>query len=148
MTTARNTCRIPILLFGCALSAAYPSATAWSASSQRFDGIWNVAITCAKASDGALPYSWSFSATVKAGRMLGYYKQPGTVPSGTLSGQIDSSGNALLLMRGLTGKTPYTIGRENPGSPFSYTVTAHFDSDRGTGKRNETRECALNFIRQ
>ncbi|MGH7690177.1 MAG: hypothetical protein ACREN3_11280 [Gemmatimonadaceae bacterium] len=70
------------------------------------------------------------------------------MPSGTLSGQIDASGNARLLMRGLTGNTNYTVGREHPGSPFSYSVTAHFDSDRGTGTRNAMRKCALDFIKQ
>jgi len=80
--------------------------------------------------------------------MLGYYNRPGAPNSATLSGQIDPGGNAALIVQGLTGDTSHTVGHVHEGSPFNYSVTAHFDSRHGTGKRNEARDCALDFVRR
>ena len=148
MTATRSACAILTVMLGGALSAACPSLPAQSAGNQVFDGTWNVSLGCAKAPDGALPYTWSFSAEVQRGSILGYYNKPGIVPSGTLSGQIGAGGDALLIMQGLTGNTNYTVGYANPGTPFRYTITAHFDSANGTGKRNEMRNCVLDFVKR
>ena len=136
---------IPILTTALILSGVWPSTRAWPAGNQAFDGTWNVAVMCAKAPDGALPYTWLFSAAVRDGTLSGQYHQPGTSPSGTLSGQIGTDGHALLTMEGLTGKTNYTVGLLPVGSPFRYLVTSQFDADHGTGKRTEMRDCRLDF---
>ena len=139
----------PILaLVGCALSISYTSLPVRAAGVSQFDGTWNVTIGCAHAPDGALPYSWELSAVVRDGNLLGYYRKPGMVPSGTLSGHIDADGSAQLSMQGLTGNRSYTIDRVNPGTPFHYSVTAQFDRNHGSGKRNEMRHCDLDFIRE
>jgi hypothetical protein len=148
MTITRSTRAILTTILGGALSAACLSLPAQSAANHVFDGTWNVSVACAKAPDDALPYSWLFSAEVSRGAILGHYHKPGTVPSGTLSGQIDADGDALLIMQGLTGNIRYTLGNVNPGAPFHYTITAHFDADHGTGKRNEGRDCALDFVKR
>jgi len=148
MTATRSACAILTVMLGGALSAACPSLPAQSAGNQVFDGTWNVAVACAKAPDGALPYSWLFSAEVRRGAVLGHYHKPETVPSGTLSGQIGADGAALLIMQGLTGDNTYTLGNVSPGTPFHYTITAHFDAGHGTGKRNEGRDCALDFVKR
>lgn len=113
-----------------------------------FDGMWNVTVACAKAPDGALPYSWLFPADVRRGAVLGHYNKPETVPSGTLTGQIRADGDALLVMEGLTGNIGYTLGKVNPGTPYRYTIKAHFDAAHGTGKRNEGRACTLDFAKR
>jgi hypothetical protein len=148
MTATRSTYAILTIILGGALSAASPSLPAQSTGNQVFDGTWNVSVACAKAPDGALPYSWLFSAEVREGAILGHYHKPETVPSGTLSGHIGVDGDALLVMQGLTGDNPHTLGHVGPGTPFHYTITAHFDADHGTGKRNEGRACALDFVKR
>jgi hypothetical protein len=148
MTTTRSTPAVLTAMLAGALSAAWPCLTAQSAAYQVFDGTWNVTVACAKAPDGALPYSWYFQADVRKGAMLGHYQKPEAIPSGTLSGQIGADGDALLLMEGLTGDVGHTLGKVNPGTPFRYSITAHFDANHGTGKRNEGRACALDFVKR
>jgi hypothetical protein len=148
MTTTRLTRAILTTMLGGALSAACPSLPAQSAANHVFDGTWNVTVACAKAPDGALPYSWYLQADVRRGAMLGHYQKPEFIPSGTLSGQIGADGDALLIMQGLTGEIGHTLGKVNPGTPFRYTITAHFDANHGTGKRNEGRACSLDFAKR
>lgn len=148
MTLTRSTRAILTTILGGSLIAACPSLLAQPAGKQVFDGTWNVTIACAKAPDGALPYSWLFPADVRRGAVLGHYNKPETVPSGTLTGQIGADGEALLFMEGLTGKIGYTLGKVSPGTPYRYTIKAHFDADHGTGKRNEGRACAVDFVKR
>ena len=123
--------------------AAAPGAGAIAA--QPFDGTWDVVIYCARAPDGAGGYRWHFQAQVREGALLGQYHQPGANASGTLSGQIEPDGHALLSMVGRTGRTEYTVGHVQPGTPFHYTATARFDARSGSGQRNELRACSLSF---
>jgi hypothetical protein len=124
------------------------TVAARAADMRAFDGIWAVTVICETAPDGAKGYTWMFRADVHDGALLGHYNSPGAVPSGTLSGQINSDGSGVFVMRGLTGDRIATVGRLNPGSPFSYTANVHFDHAHGTGKRNELRACALNFVKE
>jgi hypothetical protein len=80
-------------------------------SSSPFDGSWSVVVACAQAPDGAKAYRWIFTAQVRDGSFLGQYNQPGNIPSGTLSGQIQPAGNAHLTVDGLT-VTPITASAE------------------------------------
>jgi hypothetical protein len=148
MTTTRSIRAILTAILGAALSAACPILPAHSAANQVFDGTWNVTVSCAKAPDGALPYTWLFPADVRSGAVLGHYQKPEDIPSGTLSGQIAVDGNALLTMEGLTGKIGYTLGKVNPGTPYRYTIKVHFHADHGTGTRNEGRACTLDFAKR
>jgi hypothetical protein len=148
MATARLTCAILGTILTAALALAFLSLPAQSAANQVFDGTWNVTVACAKAPDGALPYSWLFPADVRGGAILGHYQKPEAVPSGTLSGQIGADGDASLIMQGLTGNIGHTLGKVTPGTPFRYTIKAHFDAQHGTGNRNEGRACALDFVKR
>ncbi len=130
------------------LGALAPERQARSAELQAFDGTWTVSVLCAKAPDGALPYTWLFPAAVHNGALLGHFHAPGTVPSGTLSGLIDAGGNATLVMQGLTGKPNYSVNAVASGSPFHYTASVHFERKHGTGKRNELRDCTLDFVKR
>ena len=114
MTTRRSTCAILTIILSGSLTAVCPSLLAQPAGKQVFDGTWNVTIACAKAPDGALPYSWLFTADVRRGAVLGHYNKPESVPSGTLTGQIGVGGDALLVMEGLTGNIGYTLGKVSP----------------------------------
>jgi len=87
-------------------------------SSGPFDGSWSVVVACAQASDGAKAYRWAFTAQVRDGWLTGQYNQPGSIPSGTLSGQIQPTGNARLTMDGLTGEPDYSLSRVRAGTPI------------------------------
>src|ERR1700719_473928 len=81
-----------------------------------------------------------------AGRIVpGSYNQPGNIPSGTLSGQIQPTGNAHLTMDGLTGDPDYSLSRVHAGTPIHYTATAQFTARSGTGTRDQARHCDLAF---
>lgn len=122
-------------------------ASAYAAGSQGFDGRWQVTVQCSLARDGALPFTWRFPASVREGQFLGQKGEKGQPNSGTLSGEIGADGNALLTMQGFTGASRQTLTHPKEGSPFHYTVSAHFAGKQGAGKRNEDRECSLDFSR-
>ena len=125
------------------LGLALVPATAMS--SGPFDGSWSVVVACAQAPDGAKAYRWNFTAQVRDGSFLGQYNQPGKIPSGTLSGQIQPTGNAHLTMDGLTGDPDYSLSRVHAGTPIHYTATAQFTARSGTGTRDQARHCDLTF---
>ena len=112
-----------------------------------FDGRWNVVVSCGAAPDGAKGYRWQFPATVKDGVLRGQFRTPGASPSGTLSGRVDASGDALLTMTGRTGDPDYAIARVAGGSPIHYTVRAHLAANSGSGERQEARSCQIGFSR-
>ena len=94
-------------------------APATAMSSGPFDGSWSVVVACAQAPDGAKAYRWNFTAQVRDGSFLSQYNQPGNIPSGILSGQIQPTGNAHLTMDGLTGDPDYSLSRVHAGTPNS-----------------------------
>ncbi|HEX3865007.1 MAG TPA: hypothetical protein VHY35_25240 [Stellaceae bacterium] len=112
-----------------------------------FDGVWNVVIACADASDGAASYTLRFSAQVRSGAMLGQFSSVQTSAMATVSGQIQPNGQAFLRVDGKTGDIVYTVGRVRPGTPYHYTVNARFAGNAGSGTRNELRSCNLNFTK-
>ena len=77
--------------------------------------------------------------------MSGLYRSATNSAMGHITGRIRPDGGALLSMFGRTGPEQIAIGHERPGTPFRYTVDAHFDGNSGSGKRNERRACALTF---
>jgi hypothetical protein len=114
-------------------------------SARQFDGTWNVIIDCAQASDGALAYKWNFTAEIRNGSLLGQYHDAGTDSSGTLSGRVQSNGDAVLRMIGKTGVPAYNVARVRSGTPFHYTANTHFADRSASGRRNELRQCDLEF---
>jgi hypothetical protein len=133
------------LLMGAGICPAAPAVP------QSFDGTWNVVVACLNAADGARGYTWQFTVEVRNGALAGNYSTAGSVPSGTLTGQIHPDGSALLNMHGLTGIATGNNPRNrstagvSAGTPFHYTMTAQFAGNSGTGKRTEGRECTAGF---
>jgi len=116
------------------------------ASSSPFDGVWSVQIDCPTVGD-VEGYSWRFQAEVSSGFLSGLYRSPTSSAVGHITGRIRADGGALLMMFGRTGLQQRAVGHDRPGTPFGYTVDAHFDASGGSGKRNEQRPCALVFNR-
>ncbi len=114
---------------------------------QAFDGNWEVVVVCSS-DRSALGYNLSLSATVKDGVLHGERLTPGAPGWMILDGTIAADGNAVLSARGLTNQPVYTENKSRPGTPYAYTVNAHFDSSRGSGKRIELRPCDLTFAKR
>ncbi|HEX4111086.1 MAG TPA: hypothetical protein VH020_00985, partial [Stellaceae bacterium] len=119
------------------MAGAPPAA----AQLQRFDGAWDVSMSCASTPDGVRGFKWSFPAEISGGLFLGRFHESGTSPSATLSGRIEANGNAALSMDGITGNSNYNINAAPRGMPFHFDVTAHFDPRAGAGKRIAGRDC-------
>ena len=109
-----------------------------------FDGIWTVEVDCPSIGD-VEGYSWRFPAEVSSGFMSGLFRSATNTAVGHLTGHIRPDGGAVLMMFGRAGPQKRALGHEPPGTPFRYTVDAHFDASDGSGKRNEQRPCALTF---
>ena len=116
------------------------------AAAGSFDGMWTVEVDCPSVGD-VEGYNWRFPAEVSSGFMSGLYRSATNSAMGHITGRIRPDGRALLTMFGRTGPEQIAIGHERPGTPFRYTVDAHFDANSGSGKRNERRACALTFSR-
>jgi hypothetical protein len=125
------------------LGLAFVPGTA--VASAPFDGAWSVVVACSQAPDGAKAYRWQFTAQVRDGSLLGQYNHPGSIPSGTLRGQIEPTGLAHMTIEGLTGDPDYSLSRVHAGSPIHYTATAQFTARSGTGIRDQSRHCDLSF---
>ena len=114
---------------------------------QGLDGNWSVTIVC-ETDRTAKGYSFSFSAAVKDGVLHGERLTSGTPGGVAIDGPIGSDGNAMLNARGLTDVPAYAQNQVKSGTPYAYTVDAHFAGSRGTGKRIEARACALAFAKR
>jgi hypothetical protein len=111
-----------------------------------FDGMWTVEVDCPSVGD-VEGYNWSFPAEASSGFMSGLYRSPTNSAMGHIAGRIRPDGGALMTMFGRTGPEQRAVGHERSGTPFRYTVDAHFDARGGSGRRNEARACALMFNR-
>ena len=128
--------------------AGEKAARVAATSTTTYDGNWNVTVTCASTSDGALGYNLAFVAQVKDGFLRGEYGIEGDASSLRIQGQIQPDGNARFDARGVTGDRRYSVNGVAKGSPYKYTVAATFDASSGTGRRLELRPCDLRFSKQ
>ena len=138
---------------GAPSSAAAPPASekaarAAATNTTTYDGNWNVTVTCAPTSDGALGYNLAFVAQVKDGFLRGAYGIEGDSSSLRIQGQIQPDGSARFDAQGITGERRYNVNGVATGSPYKYTVAATFDAARGSGRRLELRPCELRFAKQ
>jgi hypothetical protein len=112
-----------------------------------YDGTWDVTVACAPA-EGASAYKIDLVAQVKDGFLRGEQGADGKPGHLSLQGPIPPDGNATLDAHGLTGDPRYNVKNAAQGVPYAYHVAAHFDSDRGTGRRVELRACDLRFAKR
>lgn len=130
-----------------AAAASAPQASAATAAASRFDGPWQVVVTCTTVDGKALGYELRFKGAVSGGQFWAEHGKPDESPWLSLSGPIGSDGAATLQARGRTGPPGFAIGKPRPGSPYQYRVQAQFDERTGRGRRLELRPCELVFER-
>ena len=143
-------------LFVVGLVSVLWSASASSATPEagRFDGRWGVILACPKAPDGALPWTFQFTADVKDAMLHGQHGLPGQPGWLSLDGRIQPDGTANLNARGLTGSAHYNVNQTMDGVPYEHQVTARFDTSRATGNwraaqsNGQVRICDFTFSRQ
>jgi hypothetical protein len=118
--------------------------------STRFDGAWEVGISCPGQPEGGGPkgYAYRFPATVKDGRLVADHLAEGTPGSLHLEGAITSDGRAQLKARGLTAGAEFSVKGVASGTPYAYGISARFEASRGTGRRVEGRSCDFSFTRK
>jgi len=86
---------------------------------------------------------------VKDGKFFGIRGTAGEPSSLKIDGKINADGSATLYAAGRTGGKEFVPGRDTPrGTEYNYTIDAHFQQDKGTGKRIEGRSCALVFEKE
>jgi hypothetical protein len=118
-----------------------------AADGARYDGSWSATVVCAP-SEGAASYKLDFNAQVKDNFLRGEQGVEGRPGWMRLQGPIQPDGSATLDAQGLTGDPKYNVKGVGQGMPYSYHVAAHFDANRGTGRRLELRACDLRFAKQ
>ena len=131
---------------GAGTTAPVTAATASNAGA--YDGNWNVTVVCQGRSEGVLGYTLEFVAQVKDGFVRGERGSEGSAGWLRLEGPIQPDGSATLNARGITDDPKYTVTRAAKGTPYVYTVAAHFEGSHGSGRRLELRACDLRFIKQ
>lgn len=119
-----------------------------AAARGRFDGPWDITVTCADTREGAQGYTLSLVGEVRDGQLLAQLGTPGRDGSLHLSGSVAGDGSALLLARGRTADPRYAVERAVRGTPYQYRVEARFDDRSGVGKRMDLRPCDLRFVRR
>lgn len=110
------------------------------------DGAWTGRQTC-PATGQAKGFTHTFGMTVTGNRVLGQLGTKGTPDSFTMIGQIAPDGSATLQVNGLTGDAAYNVGGVATGQPYSYTVSATFQQNSGTGTRIHVRPCTFTFAK-
>jgi len=113
----------------------------------RFDGVWTTVVTCYPA-DGAVPYTYEFTSTVKNSLFHGERGVKGTPGWLQLEGRILPDGSAGLAAQGLVGKERAAMEHSPPGTPYKYRIDARFSDNSGSGRRVEGRTCKVSFKRK
>jgi hypothetical protein len=136
-----------IILIALAMLATLCVANLVAADTAGFDDKWYVTLVCSKSADGALPFTWEFTADVTNAMMHGEYGTPESPGWMALDGNIQPSGDATLKAHGLTGRSAYNLKNTVRGLPYMHPVTAHFDGSHGTGSWAATRICNFTFTK-
>ncbi len=137
-------------LIASTLLSAGPAALAAAENPTRFDGVWNVTLTCPSHDDDedAKGYVHRFPAEVKAGQFRGTHATEGQPGWHLLTGAIAQDGNANLTLEGIVNNPNYSVNHAFRGKPYSYRVRAKFEASSGNGRRIGKRKCDFEFKRQ
>jgi len=138
---------MPALLFVFALLPAT------SIAAEKFDGKWLVTQNCP--AQGRMEALIRQIPSVIDGNNIKGEKGPADQPGyEAITGKIGDDGNAKLDVNGILANRANAHGLfAHKGADYHYTVEAHFDQDKGTGKRDtglgiESRPCNFTFERQ
>jgi len=121
-----------------------------SAQVERFEGNWNVVLTCPAhqaADDDARGYTHRFPAKVTDGQFAGTYGTEGEIGYHHLHGTIRPDGTANLRLDGIVNNPNHAIRKAQRGKPYTYRVSARFDESSGNGQRQTGRHCEFKFSR-
>jgi len=124
--------------------------TAALAQKSRFDGAWNVTMTCPPhnaADDDAKGYTHRFPAEVQNSRVRGTHGKEGEPGWHYLHGKINEDGSATLRLNGIVNNPKYAINDAERGKEYTYRVNAQFDEKSGVGQRLTGRTCEFKFER-
>ena len=134
-------------LLALALLAAAPAARA---EPGRFDGRWNVTLTCPPhlgRDDDAKGYTHRFPGEVANSELRATHGSEGEPGWHYLHGTIGADGSAALRLDGMVNNPKYAINDAPRGKLYSYRVKAQFDERAGRGERLSGRACELRFER-
>jgi hypothetical protein len=126
------------------------SCGAACAQTSKFDGAWNIALTCpphSSSDDDARGYTHNFTGQVVGGELSATHKQAGEPGWHFLHGKIREDGEATLRLEGIVNNPKYAINEAPRGKPYTYRVRAHFEENRGSGERLTGRVCSFVFSR-
>lgn len=139
-----------VCLVAAALLGAGTRAHAAGDDPSRFDGLWNVTLTCPPHDDDedAKGYVHRFPAEIKAGDFRGTHGTEGQPGWHLLTGAIAPDGNASLKLEGIVNNPNYAVNHAFRGKPYAYRVRATFEASRGSGRRIGKRQCDFEFKRQ
>jgi hypothetical protein len=135
------------MLYAALLCVWFSGSGSYAADGPEFDGRWSVVLTCPKASDGALPFTWEFEAEVKASVLHGEHGTPGQPAWMTLDGKIAQDGSADLTAKGLTGRPDYNLNHTDQAVAWQHPVNAQFAASHGDGHWVAPRTCQFKFSR-
>jgi hypothetical protein len=144
--------RLPLLLVS-ASACALALLPATSIAAEKFDGKWLVTQNC-PAQDKMEALTRQIPSVIEGNSISGSKgtaDQPGYE---AISGKIGADGKAKLDVNGILANRANAHGLfAHKGEDYHYAVQAHFDGDKGTGKRDtelgiESRPCDFTFERQ
>ena len=131
-----------------AFAIVLTGASAAFAQQTKFDGAWNVTMTCPPhnaAGDDAKGYTHRFPAEVQKGRIRGTHGKEGAPGWHFLHGKINEDGSATLRLDGIVNNPAYAIKDAERGKEYTYRIKAQFDASSGIGQRLTGRVCEFEF---
>jgi hypothetical protein len=116
-----------------------------AADKPRFDGVWDVTLTCPKSPDGAKGFSFDFDAQVRNGVLHGERGTKGEPGWLQLDGPVKDDGSAALVAEGVTNIPGYAVNHVPRGTAYKHAVSAQFDGKQGKGSWITVRTCDFTF---
>jgi hypothetical protein len=135
------------------LLSAVALLPATSIAAEKFDGQWLTTQNCpAQGKMDALIRQ--IPSVINGNSIKGEKGTAGEPGYEAITGKIGDDGNAKFDVNGILANRANAHGLfAHKGEDYHYTVQAHFDGDKGTGKRDtglgiESRPCNFTFERQ
>jgi len=142
--------RLPLALAGLGVVLAVLPAS--SIAAEKFDGQWLTTQDC-PAQGKMEELIRKIPSTIDGNTLKGEKGTAGEPGYEIITGHIGDDGHAKLDVNGILANRANAHGVfAHKGEDYHYTVEAHFDQDKGTGKRDtglgiESRPCNFTFER-